>query len=162
MNNMGINLPREAAVVLYEIIVQLSVRGRVFSSQICFKKCLDVIGIPFRPHSASNIVEEKFQVQVSPILNDHVVKNHTSFHDVNETFLVLKTSWATTTANQACKAPKALSIFFRQASCAFVNLAFFFLGLGMVFKKIPKMGRCPRQDSISLCSHGHSLYSCKP
>jgi hypothetical protein len=56
------------------------------------------------------------------------VKNDTSFHDVYATFLVQKTSYGPwTIANLACKAPKSLSISFRQASCAFANSASFFV-----------------------------------
>jgi hypothetical protein len=54
------------------------------------------------------------------------VKNHTSFHDVNETFLSQKWAGPRTIANLACKAPIALLISFRQASCAFANTAFLF------------------------------------
>jgi hypothetical protein len=90
-NEMGASIcPVKLPMVLHEIGVQLSVRGRVFNLPICLKKCLDAIGVPFRPHSAANIFKEKFQVQVPLILNDHGVKNHTSFHDVNETFLSQK------------------------------------------------------------------------
>jgi hypothetical protein len=85
--------PVKLPMVLHEIFVQLSVRGRVFNLPVCLKKCLDAIGVPFRPHSAANIVKEKFQVHVPLILNDHVVKNDTSFHDVYATFLVQKTSY---------------------------------------------------------------------
>jgi hypothetical protein len=82
--------PVKLPMVLYAILVQLSMCGRVSSLPISLKKCLDVIGVPFRPHSAANIVKEKFQVQAPIILNDHVVKNDTSFHNVYETFFVPK------------------------------------------------------------------------
>jgi hypothetical protein len=72
-------------MVLYEIFV-VSVHGRVFNLPICLKECLDAILVPLRPHSAANIVKEKFQIHVSLIFNDHIVKNDTSFHDLYETF----------------------------------------------------------------------------
>jgi hypothetical protein len=51
--------------------------------------------VSFRPHSAANIVKEKFQVHVPLIFNNHGVKNDTRFPDLYETFLVPKTSRAT-------------------------------------------------------------------
>jgi hypothetical protein len=99
--------PVKLLMVLYEIIVQLSVHGGVFNLPICLKKCLDAIGVPFRPHSAANIVEEKFQVQVPLILNDHVVENCTSFYDVNETFLVPKMSWVTNNSRSSLQSTKS-------------------------------------------------------
>jgi hypothetical protein len=52
--------PVKLPMVLYEILVELSVRGRVLGLLICPKKCLDVIGVPFRHRSPTNIVKEKF------------------------------------------------------------------------------------------------------
>jgi hypothetical protein len=77
---------------LDEIVLQLGMRGQVFNFEICLKKCLDEIGIPLEPHSATNIVKKEFQAQIPPILDDHVVKNHTSSHGVNETYLFPKMS----------------------------------------------------------------------
>jgi hypothetical protein len=56
---------------------------------------MDAIRVPLESHSATNIIKEEFQAQISLILDDLVVKNHTSSHDVNETFLVPKTSGTT-------------------------------------------------------------------
>jgi hypothetical protein len=51
---------------------------------------MDAIGVPLGSHSATNIVKEEFQTQIPLILDDHIMKNHTISHDVNETFLVLE------------------------------------------------------------------------
>jgi hypothetical protein len=57
------------------------------------KKSLDAIGVPIRPHLATNIVKEELQAQIPLILDNHVLKDHTNWHDVNDTFVVPKTSW---------------------------------------------------------------------
>jgi hypothetical protein len=90
MNDEEITLP--LPMVLDEIVLQLGLRGRLFNFEIYSKKCLDEIGVPLGPHSATNIVKKEFQAQIPLILDDHVVKNHTSSHGVNETYLVPKTS----------------------------------------------------------------------
>jgi hypothetical protein len=55
-----------------------------------FEEKLGCDRVPLRPHSATNIVKEEFQSQIPLILDVYVVKDHTSSHDVNETFLVPK------------------------------------------------------------------------
>jgi hypothetical protein len=77
-------------MVLNEIFVELLVGGGVLNVPECFKKCLDFIKIFLWLHTGTNIIEEEIQVQVLLILNNHVVKNHTSGHDVMEGTFVPK------------------------------------------------------------------------
>jgi hypothetical protein len=129
------------SMVLYEIFVQLSVRGRVFNLPVCLKKCLDEIGVPFRPHSAANTVKENFQFQVPLILNDHVVENDTSFNDVYETFLVPKMSWAMNNSKPSLQSTKSSLDILSASFLCLCKLSFFFvLGLEMVFTNIPQDG----------------------
>ena len=76
--------------VLNEIIMKLDMRGTVFDLLVGLNKCLDAVGISCWFHTATNIVIEQLQVQVPLILDDHVVENHTSFHDAVESFLIPK------------------------------------------------------------------------
>jgi hypothetical protein len=76
----------------------------------------------FRASLGYQHCQKKIQDQIPLILDDHVVKNHTSSHDVSEIFLdPNRVGPRTLMGNLACKAPKALSISFRHASCAFAN-----------------------------------------
>jgi hypothetical protein len=70
---------------------------------------MDAIGVPLGFHSATNIIKEEFQVQIPLILDDHVVKNHTSSHMLMRLFLSQKQAGPRKMANLARKAPKALS-----------------------------------------------------
>jgi hypothetical protein len=77
-------------MVLNEIFLELPVGGSVLNLPECFKKCLNFIRISRWLHTGTNIIKEEFQIQVLLILNNHVVKNHTSSHDVMDGTFVLK------------------------------------------------------------------------
>jgi hypothetical protein len=54
-------------------------------------------------------------------------------------------------------------MFFRHASCTFANSDCFLVdGIGMVFTNVDHEDKIHWQDSSQLCSHVHSLFSCKP
>jgi hypothetical protein len=50
-------------MVLDEIVLQLGMRGRVFNFEICLKKCLDEIGVPLGPHSASTLSKKNSKLK---------------------------------------------------------------------------------------------------
>ena len=90
MNRSGKLLPMQLPVVVNEILLKLGVRCRVFNRPVRLKKCFDTIWISSWLHTATNIVKEELEVHAPFILNDHVVENHTTCHDVVESFLVPK------------------------------------------------------------------------
>jgi hypothetical protein len=69
-------------MVLNEICLELLVGAGVLNVPICFKECLGFIWISCWLHTGANIIKEELQVQVFLILNNHIVKDHTSGHDV--------------------------------------------------------------------------------
>jgi hypothetical protein len=111
------------SMVLNDIFLELLVGGSVLNVPKCFKICLNFIRISWWLHTGTNIIKEELQVQVHIILNNHVVKNHTSGHDVMEGMFVPKMTRTSNYCKSSCKTPKALSISFRAASCAFANSA---------------------------------------
>ena len=103
-------------VVHFEIINELGMGIGILNLPMCFKESFNAIRIALRFHSSANIVIEAGQAQLSFILNDHVVKNHTTCHDVDKGFLSQNQDGPRTMANLACKTPKALSMSLRAAS----------------------------------------------
>jgi hypothetical protein len=77
-------------MVLNEIFFELPVGGLVLNVPECVKKCLDFIRISRWLHTSTNIIKEELQTEVLLILNNHIVKNHTSSHDVIEGTFVPK------------------------------------------------------------------------
>jgi hypothetical protein len=94
-------------MVLDEIVLQLRMLVRIFNIEICLKKSLAMIGVPIWPHSATNVVKEEFQAQIPLILDDHIVKDHTSCHDVNENFLIPKMSWTPNNGKPSLQSTKS-------------------------------------------------------
>jgi hypothetical protein len=105
--------------------------------------------------------QRKFQVYVPLIFNDHVVKNDTSFHDLYETFLVPKMSWATNNSKPSLQSTES-SLYILLASFLCLCKLSFFVCFGSRNGLHKCSPRWRRQDSSPLCSHGHSLCSCKP
>jgi hypothetical protein len=53
--------PVKLSMGLDEIVLQLRMQDGLFNLAICFKKCMDAIGVPLRSHSAINIIKQEFQ-----------------------------------------------------------------------------------------------------
>jgi hypothetical protein len=78
-----------------QIIDELGMGTGILNMPMSFKESFNVIRIALGFHSGANIVIEAGQAQLSFILDDHVVKNHTTYHDVDKGFLVPKLGRAT-------------------------------------------------------------------
>lgn len=78
--------------VLNKILLKLAVDGDVLNLPVCLKECLNAIWIFSWLHTATDIIVEELQDQVSLILDDHAVKNNTIYYYVFEGFLAPKTS----------------------------------------------------------------------
>ena len=103
-------------VVHFEIINELGMGTGILNLPMRFKESFNAIRIALGFHSGANVVIEAGQAQLSFILDDHVVKNHTTCHDVHKGFLSQNRAGPRTMANLACKTPKALSMSLRAAS----------------------------------------------
>lgn len=124
----------QLSMVLNEIITELGMSGTFLDLSIGLKKGFDAAGISRWFHTATSIVIEELQVQISLILDD---QRYTCFYDPIESFLAPKISRPRTIANFTCKTPKSLSMSLRYASCAFANSACFLVaGFEMVFTNI--------------------------
>jgi hypothetical protein len=115
-------------------------------------------------HSDTNIVKEELQVQVHLILDDHIVKNHTSGYDVIEGFFVPKPSGTSNYCKSGLQNPeRPLDVF----SGCFLCLCQFNFNLSYPvaswsLQMFPNPGICCQQNSSQLCSHGHWWCSCMP
>jgi hypothetical protein len=65
-------------VVHLQIIDELGMGIGILNLPMCFNESFNVIQIALGFHSGANIVIEAGQAQVSFILDDHVVQNHTT------------------------------------------------------------------------------------
>jgi hypothetical protein len=74
----------QLSVVINQILGELVMSLRIFNAAMRCKKTFNPIRVPLGLHSGANIVIETWQVQPSLIFNDHVVKNHTTCHDFDE------------------------------------------------------------------------------
>ena len=81
-------LPMQLLVVLNEILLKLAVGFVVLNLSVGLKECSNAIWVPRWLHTDTDIVVVELEVQVPLILDDHVVKNHTTCHYVVEGFLV--------------------------------------------------------------------------
>jgi hypothetical protein len=75
-------------VVHLQIIDELGMGIGILNLPMSFKESFNAIRIALGFHSGANIVIEAGQAQLSFILDDYVVKNHTTCHDVDKGFLV--------------------------------------------------------------------------
>jgi hypothetical protein len=125
------------AMVLDDIILQLRMRGRVliwrYVSRNAWMRSGFLSGLTRLPTLSKKNSKLK-SLSSSMIMLWRITQ---AVMMLMRLFLSRKWARPRKMANLACKAPKALSIFFRHASCAFVNSAYFFvLGSWMVFKNV--------------------------
>lgn len=114
-------LPMPLPMVLNEILLKLIVGVCVFNLPVCLNQCLYAVKVSSWLHMATNIVLEELQVHVPLIFDDHVVKNHTTCHDVLQGSFVSKTSRTTNNVKPWLQNPKGSFNSFGAASCAFAN-----------------------------------------
>jgi hypothetical protein len=132
-------------VVHLQIIDELGMGSGILNLPMCLKESFNAIRIALGFHSGANIVIEAGQAQVSFILDDHVVKNHTTCHDVDKGFLVPKSGWATNNSKPCLQNTKSsLNVL---ASC-FLSLGkFSFYSILGILDRLNKS--CPiRIDAI--------------
>ena len=71
--NGDLSPPTELPPMLNKIMLELVVRITVLDLPVGLKKCIGLICVPGRLHTATNIVIVVLQVQIPLILDDHVV-----------------------------------------------------------------------------------------
>src|SRR4051812_13948343 len=86
-NECNKSLAMQLPMVINQILGELVMSLGIFNASMSCKKSFKPIRVPLGLHSGANIVIETWQVQTSFIFNDHVVKNHTTCHDINKSFL---------------------------------------------------------------------------
>jgi hypothetical protein len=108
-------------MVLNEILLKLIVGVCIFNPPECLKECLYAARVSSWLHMATDVVVEKLQFHVPLIFDDHVVKNHTTRHDVVQGSLVPKTSRTMNNGKSRLQNPKGSFNIFWPASCTFAN-----------------------------------------
>ena len=129
--------PMQRPPVRNKILAELGMLVLVFNLPVCFEEHLDLVRVPSRLDPAAHIVILQGKFLVLLILNNHIVKNHTSSHDVVEVFLFLETSWTPNNCKPGLQHPKrSFDVF---AGCFLAHCKMTFL---WVFWSIDGLDKC--------------------